>query len=424
MKKLISYSLLIIMIFSISFTVNAQDYQKNTLIPVDTIATVKTEKFDYLDFTYRSAVDAKGNTLISFGSILNNTVTKNAVSVNILLFGEDQKNIGFLTYCSDKDVSSNYAGFKLTGNQSAPFAIDVTSRYFVEGKGPKDVKFIAVMDENKYCQIGGYDKYKGLTIDKIDKGDVKEENEKKPAFDIIEFFQNSDIMPIVLGVVIGLVALVVIGSILNALHKRMYAKTTTLAYLPITNFYITAKMAFGNIVALVFGVLVILSGLLYYLNITFLAYFSGFIFIVAFLVVLIKLVTKKYDLFYFEPAIKTSTFQIDNSTPKEEVVEDTPKETTNFIEPSAQQTIDLNYDDVEEEEVKEEVNVSAASDSLFNVSSSDIQNVENSESNETSSEDTVNSLLGTGEGLDTGDGTTNNTDTSDKGESDLSKFFN
>ena len=38
--------------------------------------------------------------------------------------------------------------------------------------------FIAVMNENKYCQIGGYTKYKGLTMEEITKGDVSSNDSK------------------------------------------------------------------------------------------------------------------------------------------------------------------------------------------------------------------------------------------------------
>lgn len=180
MKKIIYY-LLIILVFSISLNVNAEDYKLNTLIPVNTKATVETDKFDYKNFMYDTNIDIKGNASIKFEAIQNNTLSKIAVSINVLLFDENKKNIGYLTYCTDKDVSSNYAGFKLRANQASPFTISVTKRYFVEGKTPSDVKFIAVRDENKYCQIGGYSNYNGLTLEEIING--KEETSNLPKLD-------------------------------------------------------------------------------------------------------------------------------------------------------------------------------------------------------------------------------------------------
>ena len=53
----------------------------------------------------------------------------------------NKKNIGFVTYCSDKDYSSNYSGFKLgSGKSNAPFSISVVSKYFVDGYYPGDVR--------------------------------------------------------------------------------------------------------------------------------------------------------------------------------------------------------------------------------------------------------------------------------------------
>lgn len=223
MKKiifLVSLLLLPIMVY-------AEDYDVKTLIPVDTKASVKTEKFDYNNFIYNSSVDAKGNGLITFEGIKNNYVTKSFVSINILLFGEDQKNIGFLTYCSDKDLDSNYADYELKGNSSAPFSIKVVSKYFVEGKGVKDVKYISVLDDNKYCQIGGYDKYKGLTLDEIVNGVNNKKNDNSIDKLIIEL-QEKGIMPIIIMVLVGVALLVVfimiISSIINKIKSNRINK--------------------------------------------------------------------------------------------------------------------------------------------------------------------------------------------------------
>ena len=170
MRKKIYYLLFIVILFFSVIKVEAEDYKVNTLIPVDTIASVETDKFEYRNFKYDSAIDSKGNATIKFEGIQNNTLSKTAVSINVLLFDAEYKNIGFLTYCTDKDISSDNAGFKIRPNQVVPFTIPVTTRYFVEGKFPKDVRYIAVRDENRYCQIGGYDNYKGLTLEEINNG--------------------------------------------------------------------------------------------------------------------------------------------------------------------------------------------------------------------------------------------------------------
>ena len=412
MKKIVSYIILIIGVFSIYIGVNAQDYELNTMIPVDTTATVKTEKFDYNDFVFKAGVDAKGNGIITFGSIKNNTNSKNPVSINILLFDEFGKNIGFLTYCSDKDVSSDYVGFKLKGGESAPFAISVTSRYFAEiSKDSKytshAVKSIAVMDDNKYCHIGGYDKYAGLTLAQITKGEVAEKP-TKGGIDLTNLNLDLDSMlliVIVIGFLVVIGLFILYGKILNALHKKMYAKTTILAYLPITNNYITVKLAFGNIVALVYVVLLLIGSGLAAVQINFLAYIMSFITIIAFILVIIKLITKNYDLLYFEPSIKNPA--IDNT-----VEETTDTTTSNFIASDSQQTIDLNYDDVEEEMEPTVFNNNTTD--LFNVSSGEIQTKEEPVEEDTS--DDVNDLMTTAS-------SNAKIEENKEGESDLSKFF-
>ena len=211
MKKLIS--LLVVLLFVVSSNVYAEEYKTNTLIPVDTKATVETDKFDYKNFYYDSKVDAKGNNNLRFEVIQNNTLSKIAVSINVLLFDENEKNIGYVTYCTDKDVSSNYAGFKLYANQAAPFNITVTEKYLIDGKLPMDVKYIAVKDENKYCQIGGYDNFKGLTISEIVNG--VEEKESSP----LDFLKNKNLIKYLIFIIIGIGIMMLIGFLIKILKN-------------------------------------------------------------------------------------------------------------------------------------------------------------------------------------------------------------
>ena len=144
-----------------------------------------------------------------FESIKNNTVSKIPISINMLLFGEDQKNIGIVTYCTDRDYGSNYDGFKLNGNQAVPFSINVVkTKYFVNGKTPGDVKYIAVLDENKYCKIGGYSNYEGLTIDEIANGIVPKERQGISLSKYVENLKESGLVSIILtilGIAAGLI---------------------------------------------------------------------------------------------------------------------------------------------------------------------------------------------------------------------------
>lgn len=218
MKNKIYYLFFVVLFVSIVQNVYADDYKTNTLIPVNTVASVETDKFDYKNFVYNSTVDAKGNATIKFETIQNNTLSKTAISINVLLFDESKKNIGFLTYCTDKDVSSDNAGFKIKANQAVPFTISVTKRYFVEGKLPKDVRYIAVRDENRYCQIGGYDNYKGLTIEEILNG--PETTKKGLSFPDFSSYINMTLILVLFAII------AVVGIVLGAIKllKTMKGK--------------------------------------------------------------------------------------------------------------------------------------------------------------------------------------------------------
>ena len=241
MKK---YMFLLVLLL-LPIMVYAEDVQ--TLIPVGTKASVKTENFDYRNFVYNTSVDDKGNGLITFESIKNNGVTKKPISINVLLFGEDQKNIGFVTYCTDRDLDSNYSGYKLNGNSSAPFSIKVVSKYFIEGKTAKDVKYISVYDDNKYCQIGGYDKYKDLTLDEIVNGATLKKDVNGITRLITEL-QEKGLMPLVILVLVSIAVFVIIIMIISVVVKKTknarYTKVKEVDTTPIEE---TVDLSYGEV---------------------------------------------------------------------------------------------------------------------------------------------------------------------------------
>lgn len=215
MKKII-----LLLVLLLPIMVYAEEVNVKTIIPVDTKVSVKTEKFDYNDFIYNSSIDEKGNSLISFDSIKNNTISRLPISINILLFDKDQKNIGLVSYCTDMDLNSNYSGYKLSGNSSVPFSINIVSKYFVNGKSTSDVKYISVLDENKYCHVGGYDKYNGLTIDEIVNG-VGNENKENEIIKLINKIKENGLVPIIVLVLVGILILVVLIMIISSVLKKI-----------------------------------------------------------------------------------------------------------------------------------------------------------------------------------------------------------
>ena len=61
------------------------------------------------------------------------------------------------------------------------------------------------------------------------------------------------------------------------------------------------KLAFGDLIAKIYVVCLFISIVLYVLSIRFLLYLFGFASSVAFIIDIVKLITKKYDLLIFEP---------------------------------------------------------------------------------------------------------------------------
>ena len=321
MKRFLKVLLFTFVFFCVA-NVNAQSYDVGTLIPVNNSATVETDTFTYNDINFNN-YDNSGYRLISFQSITRKSSGNSPIpiSINVLLFDSNEKNIGYVTYCSEKDYDGDYSGYTIKSLQSSPFTIKLVKKYFVNKDDTlksqytfNDIAYYSVLDDNHFCKVGGYDKYKGLTLEQINSGELSNAKTKKT-------FNFSDIIPsisggvlvIVISLLIVFIALFIFGSILNALYKRMYAERTALAYIPIANSYVCVKLAFGKIVSLVYIILFFVSIPLSFVGIGMI--FSSLLGIfcsIAFIVVIIKLITKKYDLFYFEPSVKSNINQVTN----------------------------------------------------------------------------------------------------------------
>lgn len=321
MKRFLKVLLFIFVFFCVA-NVNAQSYDVGTLIPVNNSATVETDTFTYNDINFNN-YDNSGYRLISFQSITRKSSGNSPIpiSINVLLFDSNEKNIGYVTYCSEKDYDGDYSGYTIKSSQSSPFTIKLVKKYFVNKDDTlksqytfNDIAYYSVLDDNHFCKVGGYDKYKGLTLEQINSGELNNAKTKKT-------FNFSDIIPsisggvlvIIISLLIVFIALFIFGSILNALYKRMYAEKTALAYIPIANSYVCVKLAFGKIVSLVYIILFFVSIPLSFVGIGMI--FSSLLGVfcsIAFIVVIIKLITKKYDLFYFEPSVKSNINQVSN----------------------------------------------------------------------------------------------------------------
>ena len=350
MKKLLK-SILFVFVCLFGFTVNAETYKEKDIIPVDTSATVETDLFKYDGLIYNSSLDGKGYAHINFSGITSKASSKIPISIDVLLYDENKVNIGYLTYCTDKDVSSDNNRRKIAPNETISFDIAVTKRYFPtdndKDNGPSKVKYISIMDDNPYCTVGGYSKYLGLNHDEIVGGLVKNNvTEEGMMSELFIFLEQDGMKTVALILIFSIVLLFIQGIILNALHSKMFIDSTLLAYIPIGNNYIAVKCAFGPKIAKIYIILLLLCIPLSFVVVG--VFLSGVLSLVsgiAFILVLIKLITKKYDLFYYgldnggnnKVQVELSEPSADNSdkTKNEETLEE------NNIDNN--QVVDLNF---------------------------------------------------------------------------------
>lgn len=303
MNKFVKYLFAVfVFYFFIIMGVNAVEDQ-NKLYSISESSSTATNIFTYnsMSYTYDPNSDSSQ---FNFGSIVNNTDKSQYVSINILLFDKNKKNIGFATYCSEKDLDGEFSQFKIKAKESVPFNIKVSNKYFIEEKSSKDIAYYSVLDENVYCHIGGYDKYAGLTLEEISKGKISE-TKKTLQQEVIELSGKINYALIFTALLILIVSYVVTGIILNELNKRMNATSTPIAYIPIGNNYLAVSLAFGTIIGKIYLMALVASFVLFFFGFRFLYYILSFVSSAAFILDIIKLITKKYDLLVFEPVTRS-----------------------------------------------------------------------------------------------------------------------
>ena len=243
-----------------------------------------------------------------------------------------------------------------------------------------------------------------MTLKQIESGLVASNlTEEGIALELFSFFKGKGFIIIIIAVLILLIILIVNGILLNALYKRMYAKKTSLAYLPFFCNYVAVKLSFGELIGKIYFIALIFSGLLSFVGLKFILTLMNIISFVSYIVVIIKLITKKYDLFYYDPVNSvnkefTSTKEDDSNFINQDM---SLNSEASSIEPSPTQVVDFKYDHIENED-KNDIfnggNISTGNNNLIN----NIPNFTNQNMNETNKSEENNS---------------------NKDESDLSKFF-
>ena len=425
MKKFKYMIILFVLMLGLSIPVNAESYETGVLIPLDTNASVVTDTFQY-DFVAESAINEKGYSKLTFSNIKNLTDEKAFVSVNVLLFDSESKNIGMVTYCSDLDNDTEYTDFMLNGGASTQFYINVVPRYFAKNKTAADIKYVAVLDDNKYCHIGGYDQYEGLTIEKINL--YHDDNTLKN----LSILKNGIFMIVMIAIFIGLGLCFIQGLIVNTLHRKIYNCGNIFAFLPITNYYVSVKVAFGSMVAKIYIIGLIISVLLSSV-LPVVSVLVGLVGFASIIVTIIKLVTKNYNLFTGAEANATSGKKVvEKKEVKTPVEKPSPAPAPavptveEVIAQNKEEALDLSYLNgpafTTQSNVPETTSESSSElGSMFNgTSNTSDKFVDINPPTTSSSDSTDNNFINFNAGNDNNQSNdTNNKD----GESELSKFF-
>lgn len=285
MKKIFCYISVFIICFFTWLEVSAKEYNTMELIPVTESFDVNCEMFNYKGINYNGST-------ITFSSIENITDSSLPISISIGLFDQDEKNLGIINYCSNNDYDSDFSNLKLESKKAIPYTVKVKeAKYLAEGKSFSDVKYIAVMNDNEYCKVGGAQNSVGKTLTEISSGGEVEVNK-------INEFLSSIPRSIIIFVIVSFVLYVVSGILVSLLYRDIYRDDTSLTWVPVCNFYLVVNLAYGKIVSIVF---IVIFGIFAIFRWLIPIYISYSILGLTFIVLIIKIVTENYNLLVLEP---------------------------------------------------------------------------------------------------------------------------
>ena len=249
-------------------------HEKLELLPADQVSTVDLEDYLYRNFTYINEVDKQTYGVLKYEFVQNKRKDKQPLAVDVLLFDENKINIGFVAYCTTKDLAGEFAQVQVNGGGGSPLTVFVDSSYFVKGHTKEEIAYIAVLDDNDKCYVGNNNKYAGLTIEEIAAGKVSPDWNENDFINTFSFILNVGIYTFIgiLLLIMGLYALFV--ALISFLNKKMFGKKPSLRWVPVINSIYSLNISFGRIVAII-GLLLLVGGI-------YLAFNSSFILIYIF----------------------------------------------------------------------------------------------------------------------------------------------
>ena len=329
-------NILIIIVLFLLFPINiyAEEYDKLELIPASEISTVDMEDYIYQNFTYINDVERQTYGVLKFDFVKNKRRDKQPLAIDFLLFDENKQNIGFVAYCTTKDLAGEYAQVQVNGGGGSPLTVFIDSSYFVKGHTKDDIAYLAVLDSNSKCYVGNSNKYAGLTIEEIKAGKVSPDWNENEFINVFSFILNVGIYTFI-GILLLIVVLYVLFvALITSLNKTMFGKKPSYKFVPGINFITSIYLAFGKFAGYA-GAIILVGGLFFAIT---QVKFNWLIILLVFtlisaLVNTYKFFKKDYDFMFFDPFIKN-----DGTDPQFFWLEIKVKG-----EKKAQQIINLNY---------------------------------------------------------------------------------
>ena len=303
-KRYIIFTLFLFF-FAVTNVYAGDKYDVKTLISIKTpAADVSTDLYDYRNIKYVDKVEDKKYGMFEIDSITNNSKIERPYAINIFLFNEKQKNIGYVSYCSTKDLEGDYAQLKLGSKAKSYFTVPIDKQYLGKKYDRSDIAYYAIDESKDNCVVGDVDKYLGLTLYDIDQGDISPKYNENSFMNKIYGIVNKGLVNFLFDLLV-LVSIYTAISMLTAhLHRLMYNKFSLLSWIPILHFIASMRVSFGRIIAFLYFVLMLVGGVALFFDFTLILLACALLMFISVIINVIKSVTGYYKLFYLDPFTK------------------------------------------------------------------------------------------------------------------------
>ena len=159
MKKL--SLVLIILLGIIIIPVHAANYKLKELIPENIETTIVTDLFSYKDFYYKDGV-------INFKGIKNISTEARPMTFYIALFNSKKENIGSVNFCTTQESDGKLIGQStLASKEEKSLSLKITKDYLIDGEKVKNIKYIAMISDNRNCNTIRPNEYAGQTMEEM-----------------------------------------------------------------------------------------------------------------------------------------------------------------------------------------------------------------------------------------------------------------